>query len=184
LSDDSQSIVDIEAKGREVERLARRVCEYLAGRNIVAASKRDCVLSAAAGYPPGKKYAEACTRPAARGFARLVTNGVAVEVKRTVFDAGENGLEVACPACRAKVLEADEAWSLAVGAWWEGNDGAAYACRKCRKTAALNAYDGRFPWAFGSLGFTFWNWPPLSDAFVAEVAKVLGHRVRVVRCRR
>ena len=183
MSDHSQSIVDIEATPRRAKILARGVCEQLEARGIIAALRPGCVLGAESGHPPGKKYAEACRSRGNAGFLRLLTNGMAVEVTRTVFDAGGNGLEVACPACKAKVLDADERWTDAVGAWSEGNDGASYACPKCRKKAPLNAWDGPFPWAFGCLGFTFWNWPPLEDSFVESVAEVLDHRVRVVRCR-
>ena len=108
---------------------------------------------------------------------------MALEVERTVFDAGGNGLEIACPACRRKVLDAGPAWIAAVGAWADGKDDAKYACPKCKKKARLNDWDGPSPWAFGNLGFTFWNWPRLKDSFVADVGKALGHRVRVVRQR-
>jgi hypothetical protein len=36
------------------------------------------------------------------------------------------------------------------------------------------------PWAFGNLGFTFWNWPQLKVDFVIELAKLLGHKTRMI----
>jgi hypothetical protein len=32
----------------------------------------------------------------------------------------------------------------------------------------------------GCLDLTFWNWPPLAEEFVAQVAERLGHRVIVM----
>jgi hypothetical protein len=54
------------------------------------------------------------------------------------------------------------------------------ACPRCGRPVDFNDWIwtedwGRFAVAF--LGLTFWNWPPLTDSFVAEVAARLGHRV-------
>jgi hypothetical protein len=32
-------------------------------------------------------------------------------------------------------------------------------------------------WAFGELGFEFWNWPRLTSAFIRHFEKQLGSRV-------
>lgn len=104
-----------------------------------------------------------------------------VTTGRTVFEAGGDGLEVACPSCKHRIDEATDKWMSAVRAWYEGDDRAAFSCPGCRRKASLNDWDGPWPWAFGHIGFTFWNWPPLKESFVSEVAKALGHRTRLVR---
>jgi hypothetical protein len=38
------------------------------------------------------------------------------------------------------------------------------------------------PCAFAELGLRFWNWPPLADAFVADLAARLGHRLVTGSC--
>jgi hypothetical protein len=44
----------------------------------------------------------------------------------------------------------------------------------------LNDWRWQPPWGFGYLGFEFWNWPPLSQGFIAEVGRRLGHRTVLV----
>jgi hypothetical protein len=55
-------------------------------------------------------------------------------------------------------------------------------CRGCSQVARLN--DWRWtnePFVVGSLGFTFWNWPLLSESFITQMASHLEHRVVVIR---
>ncbi|HEX8632054.1 MAG TPA: hypothetical protein VF755_28170 [Catenuloplanes sp.] len=54
---------------------------------------------------------------------------------------------------------------------------------RCARRIGFNDWHwiGGWPFAVGFLGLTFWNWPPLRIAFVAEVAHHLGHRVVVTR---
>jgi len=48
------------------------------------------------------------------------------------------------------------------------------------KAHSVVAYEFVPTWAFGELGFTFWNWPPLRPDFVAELAEHLGKDLRIV----
>ncbi len=66
-------------------------------------------------------------------------------------------------------------------AWYEGDDAVTFPCPDCGKPERLVDWAGEFPWGFGNLGFTFWNWPPLSASFVREVTELLGHRSVLVR---
>jgi hypothetical protein len=36
------------------------------------------------------------------------------------------------------------------------------------------------PWAFGNLGFKFWEWPPLKRRFVDEIKGLLGHEIVMI----
>ena len=56
-------------------------------------------------------------------------------------------------------------------------------CPYCRQAAGLNDWYWGVDWpvAVGFLGFTFWNWPPLSSSFIAQVQAHLGHRIVVTR---
>jgi DNA-directed RNA polymerase subunit RPC12/RpoP len=182
VSDHSISIVDIEVSKRDAKAAAASIVTYLVDRQIVASRKTNCVLSLKAkGYPPGDKYAAACVKPFP-SFLTLDSNGLEVCLGRDPFLAIENGLEVSCPKCRHKILEPDDAWMEATEEWYKGNDKASYACPKCRKPTLLPRWDGPFPWGYGKLGLTFWNWPELKPKFVKDVAGVLGHEVRVVHC--
>lgn len=181
MSDNSTTIVDIEVTKKGAKAAAARAVEYLAGRGIIQKRASKCVMGMGdKGYAPGPKYAAACVRPFP-ALSELAVNGLEVCARREVFLAFENGLEIACPKCRHKIMDPDDAWMDAVEVWHGGDDEAAYACPKCKKKQRLALWDGPFPWGFGNLGLTFWNWPDLKPAVVKEVAKVLGHEVRVVR---
>jgi len=45
----------------------------------------------------------------------------------------------------------------------------------------LAEWRGPWPWGFGNLGLTFWNWPPLSEKFVQTITSKLRHRTVLVR---
>jgi hypothetical protein len=70
----------------------------------------------------------------------------------------------------------------AVDAWADGDDATTYACPHCAHEERLAEWGGQWSWGFGNLGLAFWNWPPLSERFVSEVARKLGHRVKRVYC--
>jgi hypothetical protein len=108
----------------------------------------------------------------------LDTNGLAIQVGRTVFST--IGGELTCRACEAQV-EPEDTWFEAVDAWYAGDDGVMFACPECGQPERLTEWSGNFPWGFGNLGFTFWNWPALSARFVQEFTEKLGHRIVVVQ---
>lgn len=182
MSDSSSTIVDIEISKRAANAAADRVIEYLVERRIIRAKPTPCVLSEAKGYAPATRYAEACDRPRP-SLLKTTANGLEVCIGRSVFVGFENPLVVRCPGCKYQTEDADDAWMVAVGQWHEGDDSVTYACPKCNKPRRLVLWDGSFPWGFGNLGFTFWNWPDLKQGFIKEVAGILGHEVRVVRAR-
>ena len=77
MGDSFQIIADVEAPEAEAAALAAAVIGWLSGAGIVGAEQADCVLGAAAGYPPGPCYAAAVTTPDER-LLTLRTNGVEV----------------------------------------------------------------------------------------------------------
>jgi hypothetical protein len=99
---------------------------------------------------------------------------------------------VVCPRCENMVvLEESETaqptaywdrFSDALDSWCQGGSGEVQ-CVHCDGVIGFNDWRwiGRWPFAVGFLGFTFWNWPPLRDSFIAQVAKRLEHRVVVTR---
>lgn len=178
MSDNTITIVDPEAGPGEAEGLAARVITHLQDRRIISTELTDCTLGAP-GYPPGSNYAEGCG-PDHGSFPRFAVNGVRAITERTVFDTGANGVELMCPCGSSN--DGGEEYFEAVSAWHGGNEGALFTCPHCRKTRRLVDWDGPWAFGFGHLGIEFSNWPPLSDRFVASLAELLGHRVRVVYC--
>lgn len=191
MGDYFEIIADAEATEAEAPALAASVVSWLTREGIIAAEPADCVLGAELGYPPGPCYTVAVTEPDEL-LLRLWTNGVEVSTSRTVFSPAQGALgSVVCPLCGQTVDLNDPAtgqitplWELfsdAFGAWMDGGPGEV-RCTRCSQVARLN--DWRWtnePFVAGFLGFTFWNWPLLSESFIAQVASHLGHRVVVVR---
>jgi hypothetical protein len=168
------------------------VVGWLAREGIIAVEPTDCVLGAESGYPPGPRYTAAVTE-SGECLLQLRTNGVEVCTSRTVFAParGEMG-PVVCPHCRQTVELEDpatgqiapqwEPFSDALNAWMGGGPGEV-RCPQCGQVAGFNDWRwiGEWPFAVGFLGFTFWNWPPLSESFIAQMASHLEHRVVVTR---
>jgi hypothetical protein len=186
MGDWFQTIGDIEATPGEVEELAADLTGWLIETGIVLAERTDCVLGSDLGYPPGLHYVDAVTEPDP-SLPRLWTNGVDVVTGRTVFDSGQGGIDSAeCPHCNTRSRFTDELrefdralwdpFGEAIDDWYAGGDGT-LACPACAKPVELNEWKWDPTWGFGHLGFTFWNWPPLSPSFVAKFSRRLGHRV-------
>lgn len=193
MGDYFQTIVDTEATPGEAQQLAADVLDWLIAERFVAAERTDCVLGADAGHPPGERYGEAVDQPDPE-LVKLWSNGLHIAVGRTVFDAGQGEPEaVTCPHCAAETKLVDRCWELdmekwapfrdATEAWSEGyDDDSLVPCASCDRSAPVHAWqwaDDYF--AFGHLGFTFWNWPPLRPEFVANLSRQLGgHRTVVL----
>lgn len=176
MGDDFQILVDKDVLEDEAPRSAERVREWLVSRRIVAPELSDCALGGP-GHRPGPWHARVLDDPSSQALD-AETNGVQLQVGRNVF--WTNFEDLTCRACEHRFAPA-EGWSEAVEAWSEGDDAVTFACPRCGRPERLADWDGEFPWGFGHLGLTFWNWPPLSASFMREVAGLLGHRWVLVR---
>jgi hypothetical protein len=192
VSDGFQIIADVEATEAEAAGLAASVVGWLAAERIIPAEPTDCVLGAESGYAPGPRYAVAVTAPG-EWLLELRANGVGVSTSRNVFAPlqGEIG-PVVCPFCGQTIELEDPATGQLTALWdpfrdaieaWLAGGADEVACLACGQAAGFNDWHwaGDSPFAVGFLGFTFWNWPELSEPFIAEVASHLGHRAVVTR---
>lgn len=191
VGDYFEIIADVEATETEAPELAASVVSWLTREGVIAGEPADCVLGAESGYPPGPRYTAAVTEPDEL-LLRLWTNGVEVCTSRTVFAAaqGEMG-QVVCPHCGQTMELHDPATDQATPQWepfndtltaWMEGGSDKVRCPQCGQAAGFN--DWRWtgePFAVGFLGFTFWNWPPLSESFIAQMASHLEHRVVVIQ---
>jgi len=180
LSDDWQTIVDVEASAGETERLGESVRLWLLDEGIISADVRTPPEGVT--FLPGPRFTRAIGPEYATSEG---IDGVIVEAGRRVFDSGGNGIELTCASCGSTFavdFHGDAAWTEAVEAWQAGADDAQFACPSCGTPRRLVEWRGPRPWAFGHLGIAFWNWPPLLDEFVDAVAARLGHQIVLVRC--
>ncbi|HEV3117698.1 MAG TPA: hypothetical protein VGY58_11625 [Gemmataceae bacterium] len=186
-------LVDRTASAKDAPALAGTVMNYLIRRRIIECERSDCTLGDKGGFRPGANVEEALASWAARGdeagplsaaviandLRGYACNGVEEVVGRTVFHNQGAGLDVVrCPLCLANQLEED--WGDAVGRWYDGDDCAPLPCRHCNESSPIVEWTFDPPWAFGNLGFKFWEWPPLKRRFVDEIKGLLGHEIVMI----
>ncbi|MFP2905228.1 hypothetical protein ACLESD_09260 [Pyxidicoccus sp. 3LFB2] len=176
MGDHFQIIVAKDVSAEDAPRLAGQLRDWLVAQRIIEPELTDCTLGSP-GHRPGTEHAKALN-PSDSEVPRLWTNGLQIQTGRTVFHT--IGGELTCRPCGAR-FEPQREWFDAVGVWYEGDDDVTFACPECGKPERLTEWDGEWPWGFSNLGFTFWNWPPLSERFVREVSEQLGRRTLVVR---
>ncbi|MEU6880439.1 hypothetical protein [Streptomyces sp. NPDC046712] len=182
-----QTVVDLDATPEEAPALAARALEWLVGQGIVRAERTDCVLGAPLGHPPGPHWASAVEHEDWEP-----TDGLKIEIGRTVFFGGQGDAEHAtCPHCATRTVFYTDYWEIVEGAWepfhaaistWHATGAAAVACAHCGHAGDLTAWSwaGDY-YAFGYLGFEFWDWPEFAPRFLDAFATALGgHRLVLV----
>lgn len=194
VGDSFRTVVDLDAAPAEAEGPAGRTLGWLVREGVVAAERTDCALGAAWDYPPVRQWVKG--HPPAQHWAKAVlapegrpAHGLDIRVGRTISWGGEGSVTCAtCPVCGAQTDVCAHASALKRNAWgvfaeaidlWRRTGAAAVGCAACGREVDLPGWhwsdDGL---AFGYLGLTFWNWPPLDPRFVADLARALGgHRV-------
>jgi hypothetical protein len=193
MSDTYQTIVDADATAEKAADLAAGVVETFQRRDIIAGERTDCVLGSAdgTGYPPGPNYEDAiephvhsdvCRGQPHLDIRQLWTNGLAVDVGRRVFYSMTGEQALVCRSCGSRIALDRFPASLdeAINEWYAGAGPGQFSCSFCGAPVAVSAWTWDPPWAFGYLGFTFWNWPPLKANFVRDVGTLLGHRTVLV----
>jgi uncharacterized Zn-finger protein len=192
VGDYFQAIADVEAAEAEAPALATSVIRWLTDARILSADRTDCVLGAESGYPPGPRYAAAVTE-SDELLPSLRTNGIEVHTTKRVFHPIQAAIgPTTCSHCgysaeleNATTGQMTAPWELfseAISQWMAGRPGMV-TCPHCGHRAGINDWQWPEGWALavGFLGFTFWNWPPLSKWFIAEVSAQLDHRVVVTQ---
>jgi hypothetical protein len=177
VSDSFQVLVAQEIAAEEAEQVGRQVVEWMIAQGVVLPERTDCVLDSDLGHAPGPGASKA--HEPRHKLVWLRTNGVTVSTGRRVFHAGENGISLECSAC-GDAFEPGEEWAEAVGQWFAGDDDVSFMCPTCGQAPPLPDWEGEWRWAFGHLGITFWNWPPLSESFIQALATHIGTPITVV----
>ena len=192
MGDYFQHIVDVQVADDTAAGLAARLVAWLVETGVIEAELTDCVLGDL-GHRPGPGYRAAVTDAVDDDFLLDgMENGVEVHVERTVFDPSQGDpTSATCPRCGEVVAFIDPGpWKL-TSEWaafaevldrWQEGGSSAVPCPRCGVPVGINDWQWHewFPMAVGCLGLTFWNWPPLAEEFVAQVAERLGHRVIVI----
>lgn len=182
MSDRSISIVSKQSSyqgNRETK--AAEIVAWLVTEQAIEPTRSACVLgNEAGGYRllPGMR--QFCVEPK-RFYPDMNPLGMEVNLQKTVYDTGENGLDkVSCPACPAEIPE-DMFFDL-VADWFHHGERCDLICPSCQNKISLEEIVTEPAWAFSDLGFTFWGCPDLHEEFIVEFEKRLGCPVSVVNC--
>lgn len=188
MGDYFQSIVDEKATEAEAQELGNRVIEWLMAEGIVQPSESESILGSGQVYDPGSslKLALDMSVPGIEErvdhLSSMIQFWLEVVTERTVFHPGQSELCLVCDRCGKRLTDddIDDSWSDALNEWYTSSGDGLMRCPACGETRPVTEWTYDPAWGFGCLGFTFWNWPVLSPAFVEEVGRVLGHPVKLV----
>jgi len=177
VSDTFQVLVAQELGPRAAEQLVPAIIAWMVAQGVIVPERSDCVVESGLGHAPGPGATKALE--SRHKLVWLRANGVSVSAGRRVFHAGENGISLECSAC-GDAFEPGEEWTDAVGRWFEGDDDVSFMCPTCGQALLLKDWEGEWRWAFGNLGITFWNWPPLAESFIQALATYIASPITVV----
>ena len=160
-----------------VRTIADKVIQHLVDKKIIGDTLTDCVLGQATGYPPGNNYRLVLEDPDDH-LIEISTNGVGVNLGRQVFYAGGVD-EINCPNCGENIVETD--WGPALDEWMKESGNDKIVCPSCTKLFSITEYKFEPNWAFGNVGFTFWNWgSEFKDDFIKDLEQLTGHKINLV----
>lgn len=165
-------IVDEEATEEEAPALGTSVVEWLISEGIISGEMTDNVLGSDLGYPPGPNSDKA----GGEKVPDYRTNGMELITGRTVFHSVDREINLICSECGTCFQPPDE-WGDAIGEWYDRTGSGLLACVHCGRKKPITEWRHEPPWAFGNLGFKFWNWPALTESFIQQVSQRLGHKV-------
>lgn len=179
MSDSFQSIAFPEVQASNAETVASRLCEALTSRGIVGREPNsDCALDDE-GFPPGEKFATVLDdQRSSAHLLTLETNGVVLQTEPTVYSGEEAPETTICPKCDHRFKGGEDFVEL-IGEWFEGEE-ATLECPACGKVVPLEQVETSPAWALAHVGVTFWNWPFLSEQFIADLAALVGSKAILV----
>ncbi|HET6857332.1 MAG TPA: hypothetical protein VFH94_09585 [Streptomyces sp.] len=181
-------VADVDARPEDAAVLAGRAMDWLEEQGVVRSELTQCLFGDELGRAPGPHAARAI---AGDEVADALTSGVGMDVERRVYVCVDLWTAT-CPHCGATTEPPDsgaemwsDAWSPlldALYAWFGGTGPGRAACVRCGQQADLLDWKIDPPVAVAHLGLVFWNWPPLSGPFLADLSAVLdGHRLVTAR---
>jgi DNA-directed RNA polymerase subunit RPC12/RpoP len=164
MSDHSVYVVRLDPPAGEVDALAASVRAWMVEEGVVTEDGS-----------PGDRWRSVLndveTDPSVSAFA-----AVSVETEWQVFTAMGNLTPPTCARCGAQRPEDIDY----VEEWWVTRVEPEITCPSCGWTALDGDWPGPFWLAASDLAVRFWDWPLLSEQFLAAVRARLGGRTRVI----
>lgn len=176
MSDHSISIVPKISDFTNNKTKAKEILDWLISIDIVKSELSDCVLGTEGGYAISNGAKNITTYPEDLPFD-LITNGLEINLERRIFSTDKIGLEECiCPNCNINVSSENY---LFFDQWYERNEDIV-PCPNCVYPIEIHEFKFQPEWGFSNLGFTFWNWPEITDSFINEFKRRLDTDVNVV----
>lgn len=158
------------------QQLGSAATDWLVAQGTIEPSPWRNIFGEPTGHTPGPTP-EVTHHPqqnAQYGWVEIWASGEGV-----IVVGGEPPIVMGCPTCRARQPTAAEVISA-----WEKTAEAAATCRTCRRNSDITQWDGGTSYAFTRLSVSFFQWPPVTDAFKKELSNTLGNfRTRTIRAR-
>ncbi len=177
MGDTFRLLGDLDVGSGDADDLSSAIVSWLIAQQVVSPELVPCVPGEL-GYRPGPRRGVALRDPAAANgqWARLDVNGVQISTGRLVYHGGKSGVsDATCPRCGA--IEPFSTFVAALDHWW-ADAVPEHSCLKCGHRSLINDWLLEPQWGVGHLQLTFWNWPPLGDAFRRDISAVAGqHRL-------
>jgi putative addiction module component (TIGR02574 family) len=178
MSDGFQALVfSAEASG-EGANLVKTLHDWLATEGIIAKVASDCTLGKEdRSFAPGANFRRAIAEDDDL-LLDLSVNGVEFSEGRLV-EMAPDIYHASCDSC-GHHCEVDDPFFAAISAWHSGNDRAEVACRVCGVGRPLVQWVIEPPLGLGDVVVKFWNWAPLSAAFLVRLREVAGYSFAIV----
>lgn len=172
--------------------LSEKILNWLQLNNIIETEQSYCIMSLKKqGYKPGKKHLDAigCDE----NILRLQVCGLEIKTEPEVFGAGAftpmTTLE--CPHCNTNRFKGitpqdfftDQCTPEQLNRFntvfpefdtWTNHKKAVLTCPHCETESLITDYKADNSIVFSNLGFTFWNWPDLTDDFLEALKHEIG----------
>lgn len=169
-----QSFVAIDVGANDADRIGSEVLDDLIDRGVVLPD----VSTDFHGYPPGEHATAAVLEPEELNESSRMS----ISTTRSVFDTGENAIELSCATCGHLFAPAGRSYIDCIDRWWQGEADIQFTCPCCGASRALCEWDGPSAFGIGCLGFEFCDWPLLNPWVGFLIAERVG-RVRFVLAR-
>ena len=173
MSDSAQNLAARVAPD-DVAKIAADALAWLVAEGIVEERADDSGLGRP-GHRPGRNAASVVVEQKAgvMDFRKLRTNGMELHCEGwSVLTSNDEMPSFACPSCHEEV-DVDDVLPHLDGQVSAGTTLPEVACPKCEKRSPLLSLEVRNG-AVTNLSFHFWNWWPLSPAFVQRLEKQCG----------
>lgn len=179
MSDFFTTFVVPDATLEEAPALARVAVDWLVAKGIVLEERTDCVLGDEPGHRPGPNYADALTHDGTN-LLETTPNGLDVRIGKEVFHPMGDETHAFCPRCGLIAGDDFDALLERVNEWWEASGPAVHPCGGCGQSIHIADWHWDPMWAFGFLGFKFWNWALFEPEFVRGLSDTLGRPITIV----